>query len=272
MTLTLSVGPMVADLSRPVDIAIPVGFDGPQVSAFGTGPATASPYQTGGFIGSVREGGSCNCDVYHFSPHLHGTHTEGVGHLTGERLSIHTLTTGALVPATLITLQPTPAGDVPDESYTPSLRTDDPVLTAKALLAALEKANPAFLTALVIRTLPNGAEKAHRHYGDSVPPFFTHHAVQVLLDCQVQHLLVDLPSVDRVDDDGMLSNHRLFWQVPMGQTHVERPSAKTITELIYVPDAVSDGPYILNLQVAAFVADAAPSRPVLYPVSDKASL
>jgi len=36
-----------------------------------------------------------------------------------------------------------------------------------------------------------------------------------------------------------------------------------MTELINVPDDVPDGRYLLNLQIAPFEADAAPSRPVL---------
>jgi len=39
---------------------------------------------------------------------------------------------------------------------------------------------------------------------------------------------------------------------------------RTITELIYVPNSVTDGEYLLELQVAAFENDASPSRPVLY--------
>jgi hypothetical protein len=40
-----------------------------------------------------------------------------------------------------------------------------------------------------------------------------------------------------------------------------------VTELAYAPDAAPDGLYLLDLQVPAFVADAAPSRPVLYPLT-----
>ena len=34
--------------------------------------------------------------------------------------------------------------------------------------------------------------------------------------------------------------------------------------MIYVPDEVLDGDYLLELQVPHFINDAAPSRPVLY--------
>jgi hypothetical protein len=39
-----------------------------------------------------------------------------------------------------------------------------------------------------------------------------------------------------------------------------------LTELAYVPESAPDGLYLLDLQVPAFAADAAPSRPVLYPL------
>ena len=43
-----------------------------------------------------------------------------------------------------------------------------------------------------------------------------------------------------------------------------------MTELAYVPDSAADGLYLLDLHVPAFAADAAPSRPVLYPLAEAA--
>jgi len=40
----------------------------------------------------------------------------------------------------------------------------------------------------------------------------------------------------------------------------------TITEMIFVEETVSDGSYILNLQIASFENDASPSKPVLYAI------
>jgi hypothetical protein len=37
--------------------------------------------------------------------------------------------------------------------------------------------------------------------------------------------------------------------------------------LAFIDDAIADGHYLLNLQVAPFVADAAPSRPILLPLT-----
>ncbi|MDE1152434.1 MAG: cyclase family protein [Micavibrio sp.] len=236
-----------------VDISIPVSVNG--VAAFGAAPPGIEPFQAGGFTGSVAAGGSCNCAMYHFSPHLHGTHTEGVGHITAQPVPVHKLLQETLLPATLVTVTPV-AGSV--EKYTPALQPQDSVITAAALKAALAQVPRDRLAALVIRTTPNGDEKRRRDYAASPAPFLTHDAMHYIAALGVRHLVCDLPSVDRADDDGLLSCHRIFWDAP--------DSAKTITELAYIPDSVPDGFYILNLQVAAFDGDAAPSRPLLHKV------
>jgi len=43
-------------------------------------------------------------------------------------------------------------------------------------------------------------------------------------------------------------------------------SNKTITEMIFVPNKIKDGNYLLQLQVINFSGDAAPSRPIIYPL------
>jgi len=40
----------------------------------------------------------------------------------------------------------------------------------------------------------------------------------------------------------------------------------TITEMIFVNDAVKDGSYLLNLQIAPFENDASPSKPILFAI------
>ncbi|HYP51473.1 MAG TPA: hypothetical protein VEQ34_11065 [Pyrinomonadaceae bacterium] len=92
--------------------------------------------------------------------------------------------------------------------------------------------------------------------------------MRFIVESGVKHLLVDLPSIDRIFDEGKLSNHRIFWNIEQGEFEINPASRinNTITELIFVPQIVADGSYLLNLQTAAFVADAAPSRPVLFEV------
>ena len=38
--------------------------------------------------------------------------------------------------------------------------------------------------------------------------------------------------------------------------------------MIFVDNNISDGSYLLNLQIPAFVADAAPSRPIIFKLND----
>ena len=75
----------------------------------------------------------------------------------------------------------------------------------------------------------------------------------------MQHLLIDLPSVDKEKDHGKLLSHNAFWN-----TDSEIRFDATITELIFVPNTVEDGTYFLNLQMASIENDASPSRPVIY--------
>ena len=248
---------------RGHDISIPVRFDDVQLSAFGAPPARMAAYEAGSFVGAVARGGSCNCETYTITPHCNGTHTEGVGHITSARLSVRDMIGESLFPATLVTVTPS----APAENYEPAPQADDLMITRAMLAAALMGHGADFMDALVIRTAPNGGDKKTRDYGTAMPPYLSHDAMRFVVELGVRHLLVDMPSVDRLDDGGRLGNHRIFWGVDVGDRNA-LPSPKTITELVYVPDAVSDGHYILNLQVASFDADAAPSRPVLYEVEN----
>ncbi|MCH2217623.1 MAG: cyclase family protein, partial [Flavobacteriales bacterium] len=80
---------------------------------------------------------------------------------------------------------------------------------------------------------------------------------------EIKHLLIDLPSVDKEKDDGLLLAHHGFWNT-LGELRLDA----TITEFIYVPNSVEDGTYFLNLMVAPFENDASPSRPVLFTIKE----
>src|SRR6185369_11197614 len=101
---------------------------------------------------------------------------------------------------------------------------------------------------------------------NEIPPYFTAEAMEYIVGRGFKHLLVDLPSIDRLFDEGKLANHRIFWNVERGSFEVNAGTRRnsTITELIYVPDVVEDGEYLLNLQIAPFESDASPSRPLLF--------
>ena len=145
------------------DISIPLRFNEAQPTFFGGAVASEQPLSAGSFIGDVRQGGSCNCSIHTLAPHCNGTHTECVGHITHERLSVR----------------------------------------------------------------------------------------------------------DRAQDGGRLAAHRIFWGLPPGSTAAGMATRKhaTITEMAFIDSAIADGAYLLNLQVAPFMIDAAPSRPILLPLS-----
>ncbi len=248
LTLTVAGTSYRVNTANAHDISIAVRFDGTALTAFGAGAPSKEPFKAGSFIGDVGCGGSCNCDMLHFAPHLHGTHTESLGHLTREKQSTLDTLSDSLIPATVISVTPE-AG----------------VITEASVKQSLTSANQNFLSALVVRTLPNPDSKRSAHYGHEPAPYFAPEAMAHIATLGVKHLLCDLPSVDKMDDGGALASHRIFWGVAAGVT--TGSSNKTITELVYVNDNVADGIYLLNLQIAPLMVDATTSRPLLYGIT-----
>jgi arylformamidase len=235
------------------DLSIPLRFNGPQPNAYGVEQADSEPVRAGSLVGDTRQGGSVNFEQYSFIPHCNGTHTECVGHITDERISIRECLQDVIVPAVLVTVEP-------------GLNGGDLVITRDSLVGGLANRNVRVPSALIVRTLPNDERKMTAEYGEaSIPSYFTAAAMEYIVESGFDHLLVDLPSIDRLFDDGKLFNHRTFWNVEPGGREVNMSTRinSTITEMIYVPNEVEDGEYLLNLQIAPFESDCAPSRPIL---------
>ena len=267
------------DGENPLDISIPLNFNGAQPNAYGVEKAQSNPCEAGEIVGDTRRGGSCNFEEYKFIPHCNGTHTECVGHITHERISVNDCLKDAFIPAVLVSVAPEKAADS-SETYAVRMNDDDLLITKKAIEKALNRfkfqvsnfkseenqTHENLPQGLIIRTLPNDAGKLSKTYLEEIPPFFTTEAMNFIIESGVKHLLVDLPSIDRIFDEGKLSNHRIFWNIGQGsfETDDQTRIHNTITELIYVPDKIKDGIYLLNLQIAPFAADAAPSRPILF--------
>ena len=244
------------DLSTPIDISIPLRFNGLQPNAFGVEPATSKACEYGSLIGDTRRGGSVNFEQYTLIPHCNGTHTECVGHITNERISVQGCMPDVLIPSVLVSVKP-------------ENKADELVIPTGGLSHAVDAFTNGRATdaALIVRTLPNDDDKLIRRYNsENIPPYFTTEAVEFMIECGFKHLLVDLPSIDSLFDEGKLLNHRIFWNVELGsfETNENTRTNSTITELIYVPNEVADGEYLLNLQIAPFASDAAPSRPILF--------
>ncbi len=266
MTITIEISgtTVVCDLSRPIDISIPMIFNGAQPNTYDVPSATARAYEKDGWIGDTRRGGSCNFETLTLTPHCNGTHTECLGHITHDRVAVNAILREALIPCTLLTIKPEMGLDTA-ERYVPSKQPTDRLITRNALETALSNKDAKFTKGLVIRTLPNDASKKQRRYEKNEPPFLSLDAIDWVVTLGVDHLIVDCPSVDRARDDGHLSVHHAFWNVPHG-THQATGSTKTITEMVYVPDTIPDGVYLSMIQIPDFVSDAAPSRVWLFDI------
>ena len=243
------------DLSKPIDISIPLSNTDKNPIAWYLDKPIIEPVRFGDWIGKVSEGSSStNFNNIHFNPHGHGTHTECLGHITRDFYSVNQLLKQFFFVAELI-------------SIAPEWIFEDWVITKNQVEKALAGKTP---EALVIRTLPNDEEKLHQKYSNTNPPYLEEAAAIFIREKGIQHLLIDLPSVDKEHDDGLLLAHKAFWNVKdINNLNTDARLNATITELIFVADEVKDGSYLLNLQIASFENDASPSKPVLYHINER---
>lgn len=236
------------DLSKGFDISLPLSNSENNPAAWYVQPPQFEPVMENGWVGSVALGGAVNFRNIYFNPHGHGTHTECLGHITQKIYSINEQLKTYFFHAILISVVP--------EEVQNNDETD--FIITKKTLHALQNIDR--VEALVIRSLPNSLAKKTFQYSSTNPPYLSLDCLEEMNRLGVKHLLIDLPSVDRESDGGVLAFHHSFWGVP---EKLDRE--RTITELIYADDTIPDGEYVLNLQVAPFENDASPSRPVLYP-------
>ena len=233
------------DLSKPLDISIPLRASTSNVNAWYIGEPKIAPVVMDDDIISVAEGASVNFNNIQFNPHAHGTHTECVGHITETVHSVNQNLKQYFFLAEVVTVAPEERGE-------------DTVISRAQLQFALGNKKR---DAIVIRTLPNTKEKLSAQYSHSNWTYFEEDAMEFLVKKGIKHLLIDQPSVDREEDGGELRGHKIFWNA---DGRIRKGS--TITEFIYVPNIITDGEYFLNLQIAPFENDATPSKPILYQV------
>lgn len=239
------------DLSQPIDISLPLTADDTNPVAWYLDAPEIEPVRMDGWVGKVSEGSSTNFNTITFNPHAHGTHTECLGHITKEFYSINQVLKRFFFTAQVISVEP-------------EMQGEDPVITKSQIERALAGKTP---EALVIRTLPNDGTKRSKNYSHTNPPYLEEAAANYIRECGIKHLLIDLPSVDKEKDDGHLLAHKAFWNVKdVNNLNADARHNATITEMVFVPDAVTDGDYFLNLQIANFENDASPSKPVLYKI------
>ena len=239
------------DLSKPIDISLPLSNTDQNPIAWYIEKPVIEPVNLENWVGKVSEGSSTNFNNIFFNPHGHGTHTECLGHITNEFYSINQCLKHFFFMAELV-------------SISPEERNGDFVITKNQIENSLNGKTP---EAIIIRTLPNISEKKSKNYSHTNPPYLLEEAAIYIREIGIKHLLIDLPSVDREEDSGKLLAHKAFWNVK--NTTMLNEDARldsTITELIYVNDSVSNGTYLLNLQITSFENDASPSKPILYAI------
>ncbi len=237
-------GDIRVDLSAPIDLSMPL-FAGPgHASAWYVGPARYEPVRMGDWVGEVKSGAPVNFRNIFLNPHGNGTHTECVGHISVEDFTINQCLKEFFFVCRVISIEP-------------ALQNNgDSVITLAQVQAVF---TPGDCDAIAIRTLPNGADKLTKSYSDTNPPYLDHAAAAFLRDSGVNHLLIDLPSVDKERDEGRLLAHKAFWTYPENpRTHA------TITELIFIPEEVKDGRYFMNMQIASLENDASPSKILIF--------
>lgn len=234
-----------ANLLRPLDISLPLREGTENPNCYWADPVKFETISSGNFIGSVKAGGNVNYQKLTLTPHGNGTHTECYGHLSSDAtatinqrlISFHFI-------AEVISISPEKTSN------------GDHVVTLKTFM---EKVKHPKVDAVVLRTLPNNDTKKTQSYSGTNPPYIEAAVTEYLASENVQHLLVDLPSVDREIDEGKLLAHKAFWKLPSPvRSHC------TITELVFVNNSIPDGLYLLNLQITSLEMDASPSKPILY--------
>lgn len=232
------------NLASPIDISIEM--NGSSVQAWYQEQLKIEPVVDGDFIGEVKSGAPVNFRNILFNPHAHGTHTECYGHISNDWVSVSDCITDFFHLAKLITINPQ------------QLSNGDFVITKDQIKNALGE-NKEGVTALVIRTTPNSKTKQSIDYSNTNPPYILEDAMQCIVEQEINHLMIDLPSVDKENDDGKLLAHRIFWDYP-NNTRVN----SSITEMIFVADEIEDGTYFTQIQFPKFNNDASPSRIFLY--------
>jgi kynurenine formamidase len=246
------------DLSQPIDISIPLTNTDANPIAWYIEKPQIEPVrfatETSIWVGKVSEGSSTNFNNIFFNPHGHGTHTECLGHITRDFYSINQCLKQFFFTAEVVSIKP-------------KEMNEDLIITKEQIEQALDGITP---QAIVIRTLPNAESKTHKNYSNTNPPYLLKEAAAFIRESGIKHLLIDLPSVDRENDEGKLLAHKAFWNVKdINNLNADARLDCTITEMIFVDDKIKDGPYILNLQIASFENDASPSKPILFKIADE---
>ena len=210
-----------------------------KLKAFYAPDVKIEPLVARDFIGDIKQGSPVNFKNVMLNPHGNGTHTECLAHVHDIDWPIYKALPQSHFIADLI-------------SVVPTLQDKDYIIDSDQLKQANSEAQ-----ALIIRV-------NHTLTGDlsgTNPPYLTSSFMKKVLGLGYQHIVLELPSVDKEDDGGEVANHKLFFEI------ADTPNKyKTITELVDIPNTIKDGQYLLDIQIINLDMDASPSRLMLYPI------
>lgn len=175
----------------------------------------------------IAKGDSVNATGIVMNIHDHGTHTENFAHIAPDIEPIHL------------------------EKYH--------FFAQVIQVNVLQKGELFVLDAAVLGKIQNGVE-ALVFVSESHQFHLEEELASALAKRGICHILLSTTSIDPIADGGKLLAHKAFFSDQQGGY---RENA-TITELIRCSKPLSEGLYLLNLQVLLVQAEASPSNPVLY--------
>ena len=232
------------NLNRGIDLSSTLAKPGKEIKAWYVEESKKEAVTGDGWVGSVKEGSSVNFFNIMFNPHGNGTHTESYGHISEAWENVNDQLDHYHFIALFLEIEP-------------EERDGDKVISWDSIK---DKIPHWEFDALIIKA---GNYMEGHNFSNTNPPYFDAVVMDRIREGNVQHLLTDLPSVDREEDGGKMAAHKAFWNYP------ENPrEGATISELLNIPSGIAEGLYLLNLQLAPFHNDATPSRPVIYSLEE----
>ena len=248
------------DLNNFHDLSIPLGADSKSPSFYDENPLKIEYLKDKhDKIWDVTHGASCNVPVMKLNIHCGSTHTECRSHITREKTYVSEIIDNSFLKCLLISLKPEKS--IGKDSYHYKLDSNDLIITKKALNRELDKFKDTNINSLILRTLPNHIDEIIKQNYDNIPNcFFSNEAIEYLISFGIEHLVVDIPSIDKLNDGGALGNHKIFWNID------KEGNNNTITELAIIKNEIEDGLYLLSLNILHVKLDASPSRPLIYPL------
>lgn len=203
------------------------------------------PFRIGSFVGSIQEGGAANCMVVTIAPHGAGTHTECIGHIAEGDYSISNTLTNSFFLGYYSMVGVISVGEDSVVSHS----------EIENILSHLPNGTTAL--ALNIEGYFSGDNSGTN------PAYFLPETMELIVKSGIEHLIVNIPSVDKEEDGGVLASHHSFWNYK--RNGFPRFGA-TITELATFPEDLESVSYMVEIQIAPIHSDASPSRIFLYPI------